>query len=228
MNRRRLIRNCSLVAGGLAAAKTMRLWPQPLFAAPAAMSQFSLNVLTSDPDRAVPVVESLITGSNLPAGRLRVTESTLAGCHIGDLVFIRNNRLVDFWQGADEFSLRLRELARSLGFPKTLTNPVLLEFRSGWKSSPAQTLNVFHKNIRIEQLALDVDQSAYKVMGSKGNVKFCVHDRTVKIIEAACRHQTCKQMGAIARPGQSLVCLPNELRLTIEGKNQQGLDGITY
>jgi hypothetical protein len=50
----------------------------------------------------------------------------------------------------------------------------------------------------------------------------------VKIVSASCKHKTCMKLGAISRPGQSLVCIPNRLRVVIEGGNDFGVDGITF
>ena len=48
---------------------------------------------------------------------------------------------------------------------------------------------------------------------------------TVSVTEASCKNQVCVKHGVISRPGESIVCLPNRLVVTIEGGG--GYDAVT-
>ena len=51
---------------------------------------------------------------------------------------------------------------------------------------------------------------------------------SVSVTEASCRNQVCVRHGAISRPGESIVCLPNRLVVTIEGSGKGGeYDSVT-
>ena len=48
----------------------------------------------------------------------------------------------------------------------------------------------------------------------------------VSVTGASCRNQVCVKHGSISRAGESIVCLPNRLVVTIEGKGG-GYDTVT-
>lgn len=52
----------------------------------------------------------------------------------------------------------------------------------------------------------------------------------VRVVDASCPDRLCVKQGWISRPGQSLVCPPNRLVVTItdEGAQAKGPDGLTF
>lgn len=54
-----------------------------------------------------------------------------------------------------------------------------------------------------------------------------VQSGTVCIADADCPDRTCVRMGAISRPGDTLVCLPHRLTITLEGAAGSALDAVT-
>ena len=52
---------------------------------------------------------------------------------------------------------------------------------------------------------------------------------TVSVTEASCKNQVCVKHGAISRPGESIVCLPNRLVVRIENGSEEGggYDSVT-
>ena len=52
---------------------------------------------------------------------------------------------------------------------------------------------------------------------------------TVSVTEASCKNQVCVKHGAISRPGESIVCLPNRLVVRIEDGSEEGggYDSVT-
>ena len=54
-----------------------------------------------------------------------------------------------------------------------------------------------------------------------------VQSGTVCIADADCPDRTCMRMGAISRAGETLVCLPHRLTITLEGAAGSALDAVT-
>lgn len=54
-----------------------------------------------------------------------------------------------------------------------------------------------------------------------------VQSGTVWIADADCPDRTCVRMGAISRAGETLVCLPHRLTITLEGAVGSALDAVT-
>ena len=52
---------------------------------------------------------------------------------------------------------------------------------------------------------------------------------TVSVTEASCKNQVCVKHGAVTRPGESIVCLPNRLVVRIEDGSEEGggYDSVT-
>lgn len=48
----------------------------------------------------------------------------------------------------------------------------------------------------------------------------------VTMVESSCKDKICMKMGTITQPGESIICLPHHLVLTIVSKNKEDLDII--
>ncbi len=83
------------------------------------------------------------------------------------------------------------------------------------------------KQISVDAPAADPDESAsaqydyYNVVIISGS--------KVSVTEASCKNQVCVKHGAISRPGESIVCLPNRLVVRIENGSEEGggYDSVT-
>lgn len=49
----------------------------------------------------------------------------------------------------------------------------------------------------------------------------------VSVSSASCRNQVCVRHGSISKAGESIVCLPNRLVVSIEGSKGGGYDSVT-
>ena len=77
----------------------------------------------------------------------------------------------------------------------------------------------------VERLPLN--QPAERSYSANGyTLRVVVENSTVRVAQADCPSQDCVHTGAISRPGQSIVCLPARLTVTIEGV-PEGYDLIT-
>jgi len=55
-----------------------------------------------------------------------------------------------------------------------------------------------------------------------------IEDGAVRVIEASCPDKLCIMDGKIYRPGEVLVCLPNQVVIEIKGQEQGEVDALTY
>ena len=54
-----------------------------------------------------------------------------------------------------------------------------------------------------------------------------VSEGKIRVCEADCPDQVCVRQGAVRYAGESIVCLPHKLVITIEGGQTGGVDGAT-
>lgn len=63
-------------------------------------------------------------------------------------------------------------------------------------------------------------------LGSGGHTNtLVIKNGTAQVTEASCPDQICVNQGAIRYAGESIVCLPHKLVVTIEGGQESGVDG---
>jgi len=77
----------------------------------------------------------------------------------------------------------------------------------------------------IASLPLDTD-TVYTVRGEYTNV-LEVKDGEVFVADTDCPNKTCQKEGAISRAGQTIVCAPNKMTVTVTGGEEGGVDAIT-
>lgn len=75
-------------------------------------------------------------------------------------------------------------------------------------------------------ISLQEDQ-VIEVQGKLGISRIEVKSGQARMVESACPNRLCLQMGWVDRPGQSVICLPNQVWLTIEGAAGKGPDAVT-
>ena len=83
------------------------------------------------------------------------------------------------------------------------------------------------KQISVDAPAADPDESA-SAQYDYYNVVI-ISSSKVSVTEASCKNQVCVKHGAISRPGESIVCLPNRLVVRIENGSEEGggYDSVT-
>ena len=74
-------------------------------------------------------------------------------------------------------------------------------------------------------MELPLDQDTELVLGEGGHTNtLIIEDGTAQVIEASCPDQICVRQGGIRYAGESIVCLPHKLVITIEGGAQNDID----
>jgi hypothetical protein len=228
MRRRDFLKYSSLVLPATAAMGVINPFTNKVFAAVKKNGSFSLSVITDQPSLTIHRIEQAIKNSDYDKSTLQFSEYKLSGRHIGDIAYVKSRRLIDYHKSDDEFSMLLNESANSLSLPRAIDNPVLLQFSSEQSYSLPGSINIFRGDVLIKNLSLDKDIEHYRVEGMKGHVEMEVKDKSVRITSATCKHKTCMSMNPISRPGENLVCIPNQININISGKNSFGVDSITF
>jgi hypothetical protein len=228
MKRRDFLKYSSLVLPATAAMGLINPFTKKVFAGVKKNESFSLSVITDKPSRTIHTIEQVIKNSEYGKNALQFTEYQLQGRHVGDIAYTKSQTLIDYHKGKDEFSMLLDESANSLSLPKILDNPMLLRFSSEQNSLQPGGINIFRGNSLIKQLSLNNDVEHLRVEGLKGHVDIKIKNKTVSITSATCKHKTCMNMNPISKPGENLVCVPNQINIAIAGKSSLGVDSITF
>jgi hypothetical protein len=228
MNRRNFLKYSSLVLPATAAIGMIGPLTNKVFAATKKSGSFSLSVITDQPSNTIHTIEQVIKNSEYGKSALKFTEYMLKGRHMGDIAYIKSQTLIDYRKGIDEFSMLLDDSANSLSLPRILDNPMLLRFSAQQNLQESGNVNIFRGDALINHLSLNDDKDLYRIDGLKGYVDIRIKDKSVKIISASCNHKTCMNMEAISKPGENLICIPNQININIAGKNSWGVDSITF
>ncbi len=65
------------------------------------------------------------------------------------------------------------------------------------------------------------------VPGPKGDTIVMVEAGRVRIDSSPCRQHICVGMGRISAPGSSIVCVPNQVVVTVLGEGRPAIDAVT-
>jgi len=228
MKRRDFLKYSSLIVPATAVMGVINPFNNEVFASVKKTDPFSLSIITDQPSRTIHTIEQAIKNSVYGKNPLEFTEYKLKGRHIGDIAFVKSQSLINYRKGTDEFSLLLDESASSLSLPRPLDDPMLLRFSSQQRVFEPGSVNIFRGDTLVKQLSLDNDLEQYRIDGLKGHVDFRIKNKSVRITSATCKHKTCMNMEAISKPGENLVCIPNQINISIAGKNSFGVDSITF
>ena len=228
MKRREFLKYSSVLLPATAAMGVVNPFTKKVFAAVKTAGSFSLSVITDQPSKTIHIIEQAIKNSEYGKSTLQFSEYLLKGRHIGDIAYVKSQKLINYHKEKDGFSRILDKSANSLSLPRVLDNPVLLQFSSEQDMLKPGNLNIFRGDALIKKLSLENDLEHYRIEGLKGHVDIKIKDKYVSIISASCKHKTCMNMEPISKPGQNLICIPNQVNISIAGKNAFGVDSITF
>jgi len=80
--------------------------------------------------------------------------------------------------------------------------------------------------IRERCLVVPLADTTLALAGPLGETEITIEDGKVWVSSAPCPNKLCMRQGKIAKPGESIICLPNRLVITIQGAKQP--DAVTY
>jgi hypothetical protein len=79
----------------------------------------------------------------------------------------------------------------------------------------------------VEQYALPLSENNFVVIGDEENYNLLViSGGEAYIEEASCPDNICVKSGKVSLEGQTIVCLPYKVVISIEGGKSSGLDGV--
>jgi hypothetical protein len=175
---------------------------------------FSLEAIVKNPDYAAKLLEEFAKSGNLYNGLIKYSEYPIIGEVTGDLVFVSDNRLIDYTKSYDDISVQLREIRSKLSLPANLKNPVRIRLYKN-NNDNISKLFVTQKGNIISNINPSIDDS-YTYHGKSGKVVIKVNGGITSVTESECKHQICKKMNSIKNAGDYITCIPNELHIFAE------------
>lgn len=79
----------------------------------------------------------------------------------------------------------------------------------------------------VQRVSLKTDRRI-NLEGEKGRVVIEIKEGRVRAVESSCFQKICVNTGWINKPGQNIICLPNKVLVTIEGKESPKIDAVSY
>jgi hypothetical protein len=211
MDRRNFLKTSTFILASASIAPAL-LNSKKLFATQKEKVNFSFNIVTNNEDRAITLGEQLIKEVYPDAGKIMFREYSIAGTHTGDIVYVKNNRLINYKSDVNNVSSELREIAKELELPRKIENPACIRFYTE-HDDEAKRFLVFHKDILIQKIEPSISRKTYAVQGSKGKLVIETSNNKAKVIDSSCTHKTCMSMKSIGRSSEYIVCIPNEVQI---------------
>jgi hypothetical protein len=79
----------------------------------------------------------------------------------------------------------------------------------------------------FERLAPLGSDRTVEVDGPLGTTVVGIAGGEARVLSSPCPHQLCVKMGAVRTPGQTAVCVPNRVVVTVEGDGPAPTDAVT-
>lgn len=225
MNRRTFLKRTVFLTSAVLVPGSTGFLTRRAFAVPG--QTFSLNLITGNPNQSLAAVECALKNSWAGDMKLSYTETPLSGIQVADIVLVRNNRLIDYRTAGDELSKQLRQISKELHLPKRVENPVLVQFATANHVQKPDKIHVYHRERLVAELALSAE-SEREIQGTRGKLVLGVAGGRAALKYASCTHKTCMKMGPLDKAGQNLVCIPNEVRIRVAGRNETGIDSLSF
>lgn len=185
------------------------------------------SILSDEPEKATDLADSFIKSLSSPQTFV-YEENKMNGIFAGDIAWIFDNRLIDFRKSNDMLSKRLRNISELLKLPRNIQNPVLISIRSSNKDIKPKFVNLFRNDTLFERILISENHKSVTIKGTKGDLSFSLENGYLRAIDSSCKHKTCIHTGSISHSGKSIICIPNNLRLTLDGGSKSKVDGITF
>lgn len=92
------------------------------------------------------------------------------------------------------------------------------------RSSDAGSVVITRNGEELGRWALGMDGKAIVEVDGRYPLRVCIDYDIVYVEHADCPTQDCVRTGMIHRPGQSIICLPNQVVIKIVGNDSSGPD----
>lgn len=76
------------------------------------------------------------------------------------------------------------------------------------------------------EVALSAD-GTFSVRGPIGETVLEVSQGGIRVLSSPCPRKTCVRTGPVSRPGEMIVCVPNEVVVVVAGGGEREIDAVT-
>lgn len=227
MNRRQFVGGSILAAGGMVASNGLFAKNNINYKSNGKNNNsIDMEILCDNPGAAYESLTSFLKLLNI--SNVKIEEHQLVGNYIGDIVFIYNNCLVNYKADNTKYSHLVKNISENLRLPRKIQNPTLIKAVSDSSITEPKFVNVFRENKIIDRLKINENKKEIHIPSDKGELSFSINNHSVFATHSTCKHKTCIHTGAINRAGQNIICVPNNIRIALEGYQEHNLDTITY
>ena len=94
------------------------------------------------------------------------------------------------------------------------------------KGSGESIVLIKSDGIMVKEASLKNNRE-FLIKSKEGELTCIIQDQKVKVVESTCPDKLCIKQGWISNQGESIICLPNRITITITGGNE-GVDSTTY
>ncbi|MBL0224789.1 MAG: NusG domain II-containing protein [Geobacteraceae bacterium] len=94
---------------------------------------------------------------------------------------------------------------------------VLLCNRSNKDSSHQAVISVEGLVVRTITLSRETPRQDFVINGKVGKTDIEVQGRRIRVRDAHCNNRICVRQGWIDKPGESVICMPGQVVISIEG-----------
>ncbi len=79
---------------------------------------------------------------------------------------------------------------------------------------------IMWKGKEVKKISLEGEKKL-RVRGSLGEMILVVKEGKIRILKSKCPLKVCLERGWISSRGEEIICIPNEVRVKIEGENRE-------
>ncbi len=94
------------------------------------------------------------------------------------------------------------------------------------KNHSGQIATVYVQNHLIGRFPLKENRKV-TLHGKRGVCTLCIQTRRIRMEKSNCPLKICQYQGWISKPGEMILCIPNQVYVRIEGSLENNLDAIT-
>ncbi len=104
---------------------------------------------------------------------------------------------------------------------------VIFAFSFFGKSASSKVLEIKADSAVYKKIPLNGQSLEVPVQSNEGHLIVEVQNDRVRVVDSTCKDHLCVKQGWIDRVGESIVCLPNRISVSIIG-GASGIDSTTY
>jgi len=93
-------------------------------------------------------------------------------------------------------------------------------------NQPGQIAVIKVENLQNFSKNLNRDET-FNTTGHIGETSIEIANKTIRVVSSDCPQKLCIRQGSIKQTGEIIVCVPNKLIISIEGRPKNKFDAIT-